>query len=34
MASTYRKEMLESEIMKVLTVALSSYTGHNDSLGM
>ena len=34
MASTYRKEMLESEILKVLTVALSSYTGHNDSLGM
>lgn len=34
MASSYRKEMLESEIKKVLTVALSSYTSYNDSLGM
>ncbi|AFK06571.1 ribosome-binding factor A [Mesotoga sp. HF07.pep.5.2.highcov] len=34
MASSYRKEMLESEIKKVLTVTLSSYTSYNDSLGM
>lgn len=34
MASTYRREMLESEILKVLTVALSSYTSEKDSLGM
>ncbi|RLL86725.1 30S ribosome-binding factor RbfA [Mesotoga sp. BH458_6_3_2_1] len=34
MASSYRKEMLESEILKVLTVALSSYTSEKESLGM
>jgi len=34
MASTYRREMLESEILKVLTVALSSYTSEKESLGM
>jgi len=34
MASTYRREMLESEILKVLTVALSSYTSEKDSPGM
>ncbi len=34
MASSYRKEMLESEIKKVLTVALSSYTSEKESLGM
>lgn len=34
MPSSHRREMLESEIKKVLTAALSSYSGHNDSIGM
>lgn len=34
MSSSHRREMLESEIKKVLTEALSSYTGHDPSVGM
>jgi ribosome-binding factor A len=34
MSSSHRREMLESEIKKVLTEALSSYAGHDPSFGM
>ena len=34
MSSSHRREMLESEIKKVLTEALSSYASHDPSVGM
>ncbi len=34
MSSSYRREMLESEIKKVLMVVLSSYGSHDGSFGM